>query len=143
MGRLARRLIERLDPKVAAVPLSWGGPAQPLRLTNAHRFVPFYADVGRRAANKAGERLLGRGFLKRAAQLDEQRLAGWSRALASLAPPGRELRAADFHSAPLYRPDRLDDLLRRERSAADDELLGRIVAVELVLREADVEPPLL
>jgi asparagine synthetase B (glutamine-hydrolysing) len=143
MGRLVRRLIERLDPKVAAVPLTWGGPAQPLRLSNAHRFLPFYANFGRRAANKVGERVLGRSLFPHGAPPDEQRLAGWHRFLDALAPPGRGLRASDFHSAPLYRLDRLDDLLRRERSAFDEELLGRIVAVELVLREMDVDAPTL
>ena len=58
--RLARTLIDRLDAQVAAIPTTWGGPAGPLRIGNAHRFAPYYARLGKRAGNKLSQKLVGR-----------------------------------------------------------------------------------
>jgi asparagine synthase (glutamine-hydrolysing) len=53
---LARLLIQKLQPRLAAYPLESGVPAEPLRLRNAHRFGPLAAHYGRRAAEKLFQR---------------------------------------------------------------------------------------
>jgi len=43
--RFTRRLIEHLNPKLAALPLAQGYPALPLRIGNAHRFFPLILEA--------------------------------------------------------------------------------------------------
>jgi hypothetical protein len=50
--RLMRRMIEHLQPGAAAVRTTKGGPAQPLRVSNLHRFLPYYARLGSKAVEK-------------------------------------------------------------------------------------------
>ncbi len=139
MERLVRRMIDRLDPRLAAVPTTWGGPAQPLRLSNLHRFAPFYADLGRRAANKIAERTLGRHVHGASQPPDERRVAEKVEILRQLSTEDRPPAAGDMRSAALYHESKLNDFLRRARGTdfGDDALLGRVVTVELALRAAD------
>lgn len=50
--RLMRTMMEMLDPHVAAVETTRGGPALPMRPTTFHRYLPFYGLLGRKALNK-------------------------------------------------------------------------------------------
>jgi hypothetical protein len=54
--RLSTRLIEYLNPALAALPLAQGYPALPLRLSTAHRFWPLARQVG----GKVFQRLTGK-----------------------------------------------------------------------------------
>ncbi|HYC78896.1 MAG TPA: hypothetical protein VEI02_14820, partial [Planctomycetota bacterium] len=56
-GRMAPRLVERLDRRLAAMPMAGGGPALPLRLSTAHRFLPRAAALGARALRRAARRV--------------------------------------------------------------------------------------
>jgi len=52
--RMTRRLIEDFDPKLAAVSLTDGCPAEPLRLSNAHRFWPAARYLAHKSAVRVG-----------------------------------------------------------------------------------------
>ncbi|HZQ57304.1 MAG TPA: hypothetical protein VFA84_04685 [Acidimicrobiales bacterium] len=54
---LQRHMLARLDPGVASVRTTNGGPGAPLSPTNAVRFAPVYGRLARRAAAKFAERL--------------------------------------------------------------------------------------
>jgi hypothetical protein len=135
--RLMRHLIERLDPQVAAIRTTAGGPAQRWRPTNLHRFAPYYLDLGRRAVRKLSERA-GRQLLVPEPPYAFTFTAVRRAMLRQLAGPGPQLRHADLVSGALYDPQALDAFFERANEAGFPEtpLLGRILTVELALRAA-------
>jgi hypothetical protein len=136
--RLMRHMINRLDPTIAAVRTVTGGPAQPWGLSNLHRFGPYYADLARRAVAKLSYRAIGRAVL--ASRTPPQPAV--TRARCTLVRELRKEGVLDpgrMRSAPLYKPGALEPWLDlAERPVfADNELLGRVVTVELALRAVD------
>ena len=138
--RLVRHMISRLDRGVAAIETDSGGPAEPWRVTNLHRFLPYYSQLGRKAVNKVGQKFLGRKLVR------PPETGNW------WCPPAARKTIVDsfagdgplsyetMRSAPLFDRARLGTLLeeaRAEGEFADTGLLGRIAAVELGLRAAD------
>jgi Glutamine amidotransferase domain len=136
--RLMRRLISTLDGRIAAVQTSNGGPAEPQRVSNLHRFVPYYADIGRRAFNKLTEKATGRALLAPSHRPDDRIVSGRRAVLDQLASGGG-LSAGTMRTGRLYDPAALDQLVQRAMAPdfADDQLLGRIVTLELALQAAD------
>ncbi|HXY86375.1 MAG TPA: hypothetical protein VEH52_12925 [Gaiellaceae bacterium] len=131
--RLMRLMIERLDPRVAAVPTTKGGPAQPTRITNAHRFAPYYVRLGRKAINRLTGKALGRPLLMAPPVVLHERVSARATLLERL-----DLRDSEWRSAPLYEPARLAELIR-DSSRPDfghETLFNRMITVELALRAA-------
>ena len=132
--RLMRHMISRLDPRLGAVTTSTGGPAEPRRLTNVHRFAPYYAQLAQKALNKLTQRAFGR-------TLAPERVRSWwcppaarSAAIDALGARGGELRLG-----PLLDPAAVGGLF--ERAGRDDfretTVLGRVLTAELALRAVD------
>jgi hypothetical protein len=130
--RLMQHMIHELMPKVAAVRTTKGGPAQPMRLGNVHRFLPYYGRLASKVVTKAtgvhvysprGQR---RVPIPLEARVAARRLLGDVRAFRSLA---------------LYRRDELEGLIAdaAHPEFAHATLFGRIVTVEAALRAIDVE----
>lgn len=136
--RLMRSMIEALDPRVAAVSTMKGGPAQPLRLTNLHRFLPYYALLGRKAVTKLSDYLLGRPLLMPHAPSDPIRAMARQSVVNELGE-GRRLQAETMRSASLFKADALNSLLSRagEPGLEDATLLQRTLTIEMALRAAD------
>jgi asparagine synthase (glutamine-hydrolysing) len=132
--RLMRHMVERLDPAVAALPTTRGGPAQPWRIRNAHRFVPYYTQLARKAVTKVSDRVLGRPLLL------QRRTFPWAArvnatVLDELADRG-SFHPDRLRSDGLYRPEALHRLIGSSRrpGATQDALLGRVITVELCLQ---------
>lgn len=131
-NRMSRRVIERLNPALAALPLTEGYPALPVRLTTLPRFV-------RPAAKLAGhtaERVFGRRPSGTAGP-GNPILPLWGVAeMRDILDPRR------MASAGLYRPDRLRDFLARSQGEhfADFQVFGRILTLELAARARDGRP---
>lgn len=136
--RLMRRMIQALNPAVAALATTKGGPAAPLRAGNAHLFLPYYRSIGRKAITKVSERVLHRPLLLPEGPADPVRAAARESLLASIGD-GRPLRAQALRSADLFKAGALEALLARagEPGLKDATLLQRIITVELALRAAD------
>ncbi|MDQ3955218.1 MAG: hypothetical protein M3285_06690 [Actinomycetota bacterium] len=136
--RLPRHMIERLSPQLAAQPTTRGGPAQPWRITNVHRFLPYYTMLGRKAVNKISHKLIGKTLLAPPPPTWE-----WeSRATnATLDWLGRDdpFVHANMRSGPLFDGRRIDSFLTEARDPGftNTPLLGRVITVELALRAAD------
>jgi hypothetical protein len=130
-----RHMIDRLVPSVAALPISHGGTAQPWKLANAHHALGYYRTVGRKAVNKVG---LARGLrvLSPVVRFDPAPLAARRAVLRSFMPDGA-IRAEDLRCAPLFDGRALEGFLRTagERPHMDLVALGRILTVEMMLRE--------
>jgi hypothetical protein len=136
--RLMRHMINRLDPTIAAVRTVTGGPAQPWRLSNLHRFAPYYTDVARRAVAKLSHRAIGRAVLAPRKPPNPAKERARITLVRRLRTEG-VLDPRRMRSAPLYKPGALDPWLDRAEKAVfvDDELLGRLVTLEFALRAAD------
>ena len=137
--RLMRHMIERLDPQVAALPTTRGGPAQPWRPSTVHRFLPYYGKLARKAVTKVSGKVLDTPLLQ-----DTTSFAWAPRAnavvLEHLDRTGVLPRDGELRGASLYDVDRLRGLLARadRPDFHQHALLGRVVTVELALAAADV-----
>jgi hypothetical protein len=136
--RLMRHMMWKLDPKVASVETTTGGPAVPWRPGNLHRFAPYYAQLGRKALNKISQRTLGKPLLPAGAK-DFYCEAPARRAAIRSVVGSDEPRVTDFRSAPLFDRDELESLLTRASAPGFEEtsILGRVLTVELALRAVD------
>jgi hypothetical protein len=136
--RLMRHMMWQLDPKLASVETTTGGPAVPRRPGNLHRFAPYYAQLGRKALNKVSQRSLGRPLLPAGAQ-DFYCEAPARRAAVRSVAGSDEPRVSDLRSAPLFDRDQLESLLTRASAPGFEEttVLGRVLTVELALRAVD------
>jgi Glutamine amidotransferase domain len=137
--RLMRRMIDRLDPAIAAIATTRGGPAQPWRLRNAHRFAPYFASLGRKAVDKVTTKYLGRAYLSSGATFFPWAQQANSRVIDLLSVDGI-VDPSVMRSGPLYDPRAFERFLARARQGAvtaESNLLGRIITVELALRETD------
>jgi len=134
--RLMREMMRLLDPRIAAIQTETGGPAEPLRLGNLHRFAPYPWRRGKRFGARLRGRVLGAGGHDSA---PSQRELGRANLVAALRAEGR-LDPARMRSAELFDPERLGQLLQAgvdAPAATDWALLGRIVTVELALEAVD------
>jgi hypothetical protein len=133
--RLMREMMRRLDPAIAAIQTETGGPAEPLRAGNLHRFAPYPWRRGKRFASRLRGKVMGTGANATASPLDLAR----ADLLTGLRAEGR-LDPARMRSAALYEPRRLAALLagaERDPTAVDWTLVGRLLTVELALEAAD------
>jgi hypothetical protein len=137
---LMRQIIHRLNPTVASISTTSGGPAQPMRLTNMHRFLPYYADVGLKAINKVSEKIIGRRLTSKNSAHQPHLFAARHACLSTLrnGTNGRS-RGCGMRSAALYNKQRLHELLRRVEANKfqDAALVGRVLTVEMALEAAD------
>lgn len=136
--KLLRHMIERLDAKLAAVPTTRGGPAQPWRLSNTLKFAPYYTQLGRKAVNKLSQKALGRTLLASPPQVWRWEHQATIATLDFM--NGRsQLRAEEMRSGPLYDPTRLAAFFQRaaDPSFTETPMLGRIITLELALDAAD------
>jgi hypothetical protein len=137
--RLMRHMINRLNPAVAAMPTTGGGPAQPWRLRNVHRFAPYFTKIGRKAVDKVATRYLSRPLLSRGTTAFPWAEQANSHVIDLLSANG-VLNPRQMRSRPLYDLRAFERFLPRARRGtfdADSNLLGRIITVELALRATD------
>jgi hypothetical protein len=138
--RLVRNMIARLNRAVASVETDVGGPAEPWRLTNIHRFAPYYTQLVRKGLNKAGQKVLGRHLVAPVESANWWCPPAARRNILDSVTENGPLSFASMRSAPLFDEHAIGDLFRRARedgALADTGLLGRIIAVELALQAAD------
>jgi asparagine synthase (glutamine-hydrolysing) len=138
--RLVRHMISRLDRQVAAIETDSGGPAEPWRMTNMHRFAPYYTQLARKAVNKVGQKFMGRRLIRPPETGNWWCPSAARRKIIDSSAGNGSLSYETMRSAPLFDQAKLDALLqaaRAEEEFADTGLLGRIVATELSLRAAN------
>jgi hypothetical protein len=130
-GRLQRAMIERLSPRIAALPTRGGGPAAPLRPRNALAAAPYFASLGKRAMRELARQRLGVRLPVRATPEGPAISEARRVALRELA-----LLPDTLASSFLYEPGFLEQLLRAdgEPHEPDDHRVDRIATVELIAR---------
>jgi asparagine synthetase B (glutamine-hydrolysing) len=135
--RLMRAMIDKLDPAVAAVPTTAGGPAQPLRLSNIKQFAPYYGAIARKAVSKTILKRTGRSMLVRPPAPNPDAVAARRAVVEAVALSQDELRTRSLFAE---RP--LEGFLRdAEDGTAHPAVLARLITLELSLRLADPAEP--
>jgi hypothetical protein len=136
--RLMRHMIAALDERIAAIGTVTGGPAEPWRLSNLHRFLPYYGNLARRAVTKLTQTTTGRPILAPSPTVDERIVSARRAILEQLSKDGA-LTPSEMRAGRLFKLAALEELLERAARPdfPDDELLGRIITIELALRAAD------
>jgi hypothetical protein len=131
-----RHMLARLDPRVAAIVTTSGGTAEPYRLDNLHRILPYYTRIAQRALYKLGGQVPAISRLVPRRGPSPLALAGLPAAL-----NGLQLQPATMRSASLFKPDALDLFLKSAYAPSfrGVGLLGRIITVELALKETNSE----
>jgi hypothetical protein len=137
--RLFRGMFDRHHPGLAAIRTSWGGPASSIRATRIHRFLPYYMFWVRRLVQRLGRKLVGHPLWPepRVESFPRRR---WRLAVLERAADGGWLEPGRMQTGALYEAAELEAFCRRaggEAFAADD-LLGKILTLELACREAGV-----
>jgi asparagine synthase (glutamine-hydrolysing) len=135
--RLARAAMAMLDKQVAALPTTHGDLATPLRLRNAHRFIPFLSNRARGAARKLTQNLPGPTVGALAADTPEHVVAARRRVLADFAATTK-LDPARMRSGGLYDGVALRRLARSaDATTRGWATLGRLITVESALNAVD------
>lgn len=139
--RLMRRMVTRLDARVAALETTRGGPAVPFRLQRAHRYLPYLGVVGRKGVNKVSQRATGAPWFPVATTFPWEQAANGA-VLAGLRP-ARLLDWSQMRVGALLDRDRFAALLRAALLPGfrGTPLLGRIITAEWALRESDTALP--
>jgi hypothetical protein len=134
--RLQRHVIAQLDRNLAAVGTVTGGPAEPWRPSNLHRFAPYYGRIARKAVNKLSQKAMGRPVLP--SRHPTRPVAAHAAVIDHLEKTA-DFRYDDLRLAPLLRRDAFEELVRgaRDPAVADATMLGRVITAELALRETD------
>jgi hypothetical protein len=131
--RLMRHMLQLLHPRAAAVRTTRGGPAEPTRVTNLHRFLPYYALL----TAKAIQKLTGVQVYRPRAERRIPTSSGLRLAVLD-AVRGED---GQWRSRALFRPAALELLLSEagRPGLAREQLFGRILTVEAALRAVDAE----
>lgn len=139
--RLMRRMITRLNPHVAAIDTTRGGPAVPFRLQRAHRYVPYLSVIGRKGVNKLSAKLPGPSLLPPKPAFPWQEAAN-SAVLTTLGGSGM-LDWPQMRVGRLLDEQRLVQLVHSATLAGfhGNAMLGRILTAEMALRETDTALP--
>ncbi|GIK41920.1 MAG: hypothetical protein BroJett011_57530 [Chloroflexota bacterium] len=139
-ARLVRLMLERINPSLAGIETADGGPALPMRLTNLPRFVPYWSNLAEKLMWGVGYKITGRRLWKKSDKGPDGLIypeAQWRRDTLAQLEAENLLTPAKMHSSGLYDVERLQTLLAEARkdSFKSEGLLGRILTVEMALRE--------
>lgn len=135
--RLMRQAISRLDPRVAALPTTSGGPAEPLRWRNVVRFSPYVTHRAQGAARKLTQHLPG-PTLGAVSEPTDAKQIELRRLLLSDLVSRTDLDPLRMRSGCLYDRDRLRALANSPSAVMSGwPLLGRILTAEMALEVVD------
>lgn len=133
--RLMRQMMHRLDPAVARLPTTRGGPAAPMTPATFHRYLPFYGQMARKVVDKSVHLATGRRPFPPREEFAwpvEETNAAVVRHLRSTGV----LDPADLRIAPLLSRAGAERLGTLEMSG---RMLGRLITAELALARTGTE----
>lgn len=133
--RLMRATMERLDPAVAAVETTRGGPALPMRPRTFRQYLPYYAILGRKGVNKVTGRVLGRPAWPFPRNFHWPEREANAAAVSHLQQTG-VLDWDQLRVAPLLSRTGVD---RLRAGQADSAMLGRVLTAEMALAASGTE----
>ncbi len=135
---LVRHWLGKYRPELADIEIEGRGPAAPLRLDNWYRFIPSRLAWSRKALDKAAQVAFGRSLWQTSRPVSYSRLELRRGILQYVAAHGM-LNPTLMHSGGLYRANALESLLAlsQQENFKYEEFLGRVITVEMALRETE------
>ena len=136
-SQLVRGMLEKHRPALAALRTSWGGPATRIRLRCAHRFLPYGAFWARRLVQRVGRKAIGHPIWPEP-PVEFFPTFRWRQAALRHADREGLLLPEKMRAGMLFEEEGLQALRNRaERETfGEDALLGRILTLEMAMREA-------
>ena len=135
-SRMFRQILERINPRLAAIETADGGPALPMRYSNAYKFIPYWFDTGEKLLWKLGRKLYGKPLWARPDAGPHGMAYPVEKWLQETLLQLREnslLIPDKMFSSELYDENRLEALL--DGAGRENEtLLGRVLTVEMAFR---------
>jgi hypothetical protein len=132
-----RSLMERENPRLASIETTTGGPAYPVRVTNAHHFWPLWRTMANRAAAIGSKKLFGKALQPWPSPAEGgYPLPSWRKAFHDYARSEGMLSYETMCSKGLYQPNTFAALVMNDDPAAHphDEFLDRVISIEMCLR---------
>jgi hypothetical protein len=133
--RLMRLMMHRLDPEIARMPTTRGGPAAPMTPANFHRYLPFYGQMARKTVTKSAQLLTGRTPFAPRAEFGWPAEKSNESVVRHLQESG-VLDLGDLRIASLLAPGGAQRIGTRQMSA---RMLGRLITAELALARSGTE----
>jgi hypothetical protein len=136
-SRLFRLLMERVNPTLASIATTDGGPALPMRITNLHKFRSYWSLIAKQLVRKSSRAVLGRSLLPPLRdEFSTYPQARWRRETLNYLEQDEVLDPDHMHSGRLYEAEALERFLNQARSETfgQESFLSRILTVELALR---------
>lgn len=139
--RFVRALLEKENPRIANILTTHGGPAVPMRVTNVHKFWPFWKSVINRVAGKFSRQLLGKPIMIwPESDYPEYPLPAWKQGWLSFAAEEGLLQPSEMRSGDFYNAQELQRLVSQAESEnLYDEFLNRIITVEMAMRTVETD----
>ena len=136
-SRLVRLLIERVNPELARIETTTGGPALPMRVTNLYKFTPYWFLIGKQLVRKVSHQVFGRNILPEArSKAALSRSIQWRQETLNYVKKDQLLNHSQMYSGSLYSPEGLASFLEQARTEMfrQEAFLSRILTVEMALR---------
>ena len=133
--RLMRQMIHRLDPEIARMPTTRGGPAAPMTPATFHRYLPFYGQMARKVVNKSVHLATGRSVFAATAEFAWPVEEANAAVVRHLQQSG-VLDLDDLRIASLLGPGGAQRIGTRQMSG---RMLGRLITAELALARSGTE----
>ena len=140
--RFIRSLLAKNNPTLANMMTTNGGPAAPIRLTNAHQFSEMWFSIADRAMQKLSHRLLKHSISLRSTNESHPSypLPEWRRGWLDRAEEHGLLSPKAMCSAKLYNLEGIDALTQQAKRVdfAYGDFLGRVLTIEMAMRETNI-----
>ncbi len=133
--RLMRLMMHRLDPEIARMPTTRGGPAAPMTPANFHRYLPFYGQMARKTVTKSAQLLTGHTPFAPRVEFGWPAEKSNESVVRHLQESG-VLDLADLRIASLLGPGGAERIGTRQMSP---RMLGRLITAELTLARSGTE----
>ena len=133
---LVKHMLSKYMPVLSDIEIEGRGPAVPLRMDNWYRFIPSRLALSRKALGKFAQVTFGKSLWQNVRPEGYSRLE-WRQAVLQYTAAQGMLNPALMRSGDLYRPEQLGSFLAhaQDETFKHDEFLGRILTVEMALRE--------
>ncbi len=125
-GNIVRQMITRANPRLSAMPTSYGGTAEPFEIGSPSNYVPYFINTARRYSIRGAQALKNRLMPRDSGRSGE--MLGWDIDFVSELKEQGLLNIDNLSTAELYNPDGLRRILDNVK-ANDFRMLSQVYAI--------------
>ncbi len=141
-SRLFRSILERLAPDLADLDTADGGPAVKMKISNIHRFVPYWLNSGEKLLWRVGNKMVGKPIWNRrevGASGKAYPTGKWLKETLHELERRSLLTPEEMLTSGLYDQSQFNNLLATLEvgSLQKEAILGRILGLEMAMRSVN------